>query len=289
MPAPSSTPTDKFIHVEGLNTRYLEQGEGSVVLLLHGAALGSSSDVWARNLPAFAARGFRAIAFDQPGFGLSDNPTNRSVSYRERFILTFMDALHIHQAHLIGHSQSGRIAVDLAFTHPQRVTKVVVLGTGSLLPPLPGGKQNAAREGEEGAATEPTLAETRALLEANLFNHDLITPAVLETRHRMSVGKNFVAFAARKHSGRDKGEKNTMPFWRRLSECPAPLLLLYGKEDRGAAAERAALAIQMYPQLDLHLLERCKHLIQWDAASEFITLASRFLGDVARPAVGKAI
>lgn len=278
--APSAISADQWIHVDGLNIRYLEQGQGPAVLLLHGASLGSSADVWAGNIPQFAARGLRAIAFDQPGFGRSDNPTDHSVSYRARFVLAFMDTLHIDRAHLVGHSQSGRIAVDLAFTHPRRVAKVAVLGTGSLLPPLPGGKKhNEAREGEEGGIAEPTLAQTRAQLEANLFHHELITPAVLAERHRMSVGKNFRAFNARRQSDRGRGEdgeKADVPLWQRLSECPAPLLLLYGEDDRGAAAERAALAKRLHPALDLHLIPECNHLIQWDAPVEFGSKVTRF-------------
>ena len=98
----------------------------------------------------------------------------------------------------------------------------------------------------------------------------------------MNVGKNFEAFAARKQSGRDKAEKaekTATPLWQRLAACPAPLLLLYGQQDRGAAAERAALAKQRYPGINLHLLDRCKHLVQWDAAEEFVALSTRFLSN----------
>lgn len=280
MTAAAPDSADRSIRVDGLNTRYREQGRGPAVLLLHGASLGSSADVWTRHLPEFAARGFRAVAFDQPGFGLSDNPQDYSVSYRKRFILAFMDALKIERAALVGHSQAGRIAVDLAFSQPQRVAKVVVLGTGSLLPPLSAGeKQIQTTEGDEGGASEPTPAETRALLETNLYHRELVTPALLEAYQRMSVGKNFQAFLARKQTPREKGEKSAAPLWQRLHECPVPLLLLYGKEDRGAAADRAQIAKQLHPALDLHVIPDCKHLVQWDAAAEFIALTARFLTD----------
>jgi len=115
----------------------------------------------------------RVIACDQPGFGLSDNPTDPSVAYRTRFVLAFMDALRLPKAHLVGHSQSGRIAVSLALEHGERVSRVVVLGTGSLLPPLPDRGKSDAAEGEDGAAAEPTLAETRRLLEESVFDRTL--------------------------------------------------------------------------------------------------------------------
>jgi pimeloyl-ACP methyl ester carboxylesterase len=259
------------LKVDGLAVRYVERGDGAPVVLLHGASLGSSADVWTRNLPALAQHGLRIVAVDLPGFGGTDNPPDPSVGYRKRFVIAFMDALGIERASLVGHSQSGRVAVDLAFDHPQRIAKVVVLGTGSLLPPL---SQESAGEGEEGGLQEPTLAETRALLEANLYDRSLITPEALETRHRMSVGENFEAFLGRKQvkDGKSGGE----PPWQRVGKCPVPLMLLYGTEDR-QAAQRVKLAKELHPNLDLRLLPRCGHLIQWDAADAFAEIAGSFL------------
>lgn len=266
---------EKFVQVDGLKTRYLEEGSGPVVLLLHGASLGSSADVWERNLAPLARHGLRALAFDHPGFGLTDNPHDYSVTYRRSFILKFMEALGVEKASLVGHSQAGGMAVGLAFDHTDRIAKVVVLATGSLLPPLPGGDKGG--EGEEGGTNEPTLEDSRALLEHNLFNHALITPEVLEKRHRMSVGKNFQAFLERAKAPRGGGRKDNVPIWERLRQLPVPLLMLYGKQDRGSAAARAAALKERYPGLNLHLLDNAKHLAQWDAAEEFEKLTAKFL------------
>jgi pimeloyl-ACP methyl ester carboxylesterase len=56
-----------------------------------------------------------------------------------------------------------------------------------------------------------------------------------------------------------------------------PLLLIYGREDRARAAERATLLHERYPQLDLHFAEGCKHMVPWDAADLFHRLAVPFL------------
>lgn len=271
---------ERFVNVQGLKTRYFEHGDGAPVLLLHGASLGSSADVWTATLPAFAGQGLRAIAFDQPGFGLTDNPQDYSVSFRNKFIVAFMDALRLDRVHIVGHSQSGRIAVAIAFAHPHRIAKIVALGTGSLLPPVPGQKKSNG-EGDEGTAAEPTLADTRKLLEDNLYKHELITPAVLALRQRMSTGKNFEAFLARKQAPREK-DTESKPLWQRLTETPVPLRLIYGKQDRGGAAERAALARALYPTLDVHVVDRCKHLVHWDAAEEFLALSGAFLASERR-------
>ena len=260
------------MNVHGLSVRCLDEGKGAPVILLHGASLGSSADVWTRNLAPLAAHGLRVIAPDLPGFGGTDNPADHSLDYRKRFVLELMDALELERAALVGHSQAGRIALDLAFGEPQRIAKVVVLATGSLLPPLEGG----SAEGEEGAAVEPTLAQTRALLEANLCHKALASDEAVALRHRMSIGKNFQAFVARQQA-KAPGGKGGEPLWRRLAQCPVPLLMLYGENDRGEAARRAARAKELHPQLDLRLLPRCGHLLQWDAADAFADIAGRFL------------
>ena len=271
-------PKDRFVTVDGLSTRYIEAGEGHPVLLLHGASLGSSADVFIRNLGPLARAGFRAIAFDQPGFGLSDAPSDHSPAYRRDFIAKFMDALNIGRAALVGHSQAGNPAVQLALKEPARYSHVIVLGTGSLLPPLDGAgdSEGAAQQRLERrmAAEEPTIEDTRKLLEANLFHHELITPDELALRHSRSIGKNFESFVARNELAETAPAKEPkIPIWQRLTEIQQPLLLIFGREDRAKAAERAHLLKEKFPQLDVHVVPGCKHLVPWDAAEEFLRLA----------------
>ncbi|MEA2977344.1 MAG: 4,5:9,10-diseco-3-hydroxy-5,9,17-trioxoandrosta(10),2-diene-4-oate hydrolase [Alphaproteobacteria bacterium] len=280
--AVTSDVEDRFVTVAGLKTRYFETGGGPPVILLHGASLGSSADVWRRNLEPLARHGLRVIAYDQPGFGLSDDPPEWGLGFRTAFILQFMDALGLAKASMIGHSQAGAMAVDLALSYPDRVSRVMVLGTGSLLPPLADQpSKKIPVEGEEGGDSEPTLAEARVGLENTLFNQALATDAEVALRHRMSTGKNHRAFLARNRTSAAKNKNSKdptkKPLWQRLTEVCQSLLLIYGREDRGQAAKRAELAKQQFPSLDLHIVPNCKHLVQWDAADEFHRLAGLFL------------
>ena len=273
---------DKYVTVAGLRTRYIEQGRGPAVILLHGASLGSSADVFRRNLGPLSAFGQRVIAYDQPGFGLSDDPADWGIKFRTAFILEFMDALGIDKAALIGHSQAGNMAVELALTNPERVSKVAVLGTGSLLKPLPEGTKKAGpAEGEEGGSSEPTADDVREILAKNTFHQDLITDEAVQERLRMSTGKNFKAFLARNAAGsKNKGapkDPNKKAMWQRLGEVKQPFLLIYGREDRGQAAKRAAELKQEQPALDLHIVPNCKHLVPWDAEQDLYRLAGPFL------------
>jgi 2-hydroxy-6-oxonona-2,4-dienedioate hydrolase len=230
-----------------------------------------------------ARAGFRAIAFDQPGFGLSDVPADLSAAYRRDSIPKFMDALGLKKAALVGHSQAGNPAVQLALKEPARYSHIVVLGTGSLLPPLgaageDGGAAAQQRLERRMAAAEPTIEDTRKLLEANLFHHDLITPEELALRHSRSTGKNFAAFVARAEAAETAPPKEPKtPLWQRLVELQMPLLLIFGRNDRANAAKRAIMLKEAYPQLAIHIADDCKHLVPWDAADDFIRLAIPFL------------
>jgi pimeloyl-ACP methyl ester carboxylesterase len=275
---------DKFVTVAGLRTRYIEQGRGPVVILLHGASLGSAADVWRRNLGPLADLGLRVIAYDQPGFGLSDDPPEWGVKFRTDFILKFMDALGIDKAALVGHSQAGNMAAELAVAHPDRISHVIVLGTGSLLPPLPAGegaKKAGPAEGEEGGASEPTAADVRELMEKNLYHQNLVTDDEVALRLRMSTGKNHKAFLARNAAGaKNKNapkDPNKKAMWQRLGDVKQPMLMIYGREDRGQAGKRAEMLKQQQPTLNLHIVPNCKHLVQWDAEKDFYRLAGPFL------------
>jgi pimeloyl-ACP methyl ester carboxylesterase len=263
---------DKYVTVGGLHLRLIEAGQGPAVLFLHGASLGSSADVFRRNLPAFAGAGFRAIAFDMPGFGRSDAPADHSLAYRRALVPQLMEALGLKTAALVGHSQAGTIAVALAFQDPRRVSHVAVLGTGSLLPPLPGSPPRPERNVPE---REPSLADTRAALEATLVHRDLATEEEVTLRHGFCTGAHFAAAVARANTKEAPSEGP--PLWQRLTTLPVPLLLIYGRQDRGQAAERAALLKEKFPLLDLHLIDGCHHLVPWDAAEEFARLTVEFL------------
>jgi 2-hydroxy-6-oxonona-2,4-dienedioate hydrolase/4,5:9,10-diseco-3-hydroxy-5,9,17-trioxoandrosta-1(10),2-diene-4-oate hydrolase len=267
---------ERTTQVDGQQIRYLEEGDGPPIVLLHGASLGSSGDVFARNMGPLTAGGLRAIAPDRPGYGLSDGPGDASLAGHRRFILGFLDALGIDSAVLVGHSQQSNPAAVLTLEQPGRVPQAVILGGGGLLPPLPG--DDDAAGGGERLTSEPTLEQTRAHLEGDLYNHDLITPQALELRNRMSRGRAFVFYSERP-AGRPgaapagAGE----PLWKRVGANPERLLLIYGRQDKPTTAQRCERALELFPALNLVLLDRCAHLVQWDQADEFVRRTLAFV------------
>ena len=256
---------EKNVSVDGLNTRYVEDGSGSVVLLLHGLAMGSSLEVYEKNIPALARAGFRAIAFDQPAFGTTDPPKDFSEAYRGNFILKFMDTLGIQKAHMVGHSNTGLNMAEAILHHSDRAGKVVALATIPLLPLLPDQKGGTP----EPPKKEPALEDIQKLVERDIFNKSLIKEEYVQLKYRFSTGNNFEAFVqARK--GEVDPYAGDAPLWKRFAESSLPRLYLYGKDDRGGVvAKRCALLKEKYPNTNMQLVEGCSHLVMMDQPDEF--------------------
>ena len=279
-------PQDKFVSVDGMKLRYIEEGSGPSVLFLHGASLGSSADVFLRDLGPFAKAGFRAVAFDLPGFGLSDIPAKQSVAQQRNSIPKFIDAAGLGKTALIAHSRSGGFAVQLALEDPSRYSHVIILGTGSLLPlqtEAQVGRYEAvqARVDKEMAQKEPTLEDARKLLQADTFNHALISDEDVAIRHSRMIGRNFKAHQERQNHDAPAGAaattKPAKPLWERLTELKMPLLMIFGREDRAHAGERAELLKKQQPQINLHIVNGCKHMVHWDAFDDLMRLGVPFL------------
>ena len=276
---------DKYVTIDGLKIRYIEEGSGTPVLFMHGASLGSSADVFRRNLPNFAKAGLRAIAFDFPGYGLSEVGDDLSLAYQTNTAPKFMDALGLKKVALVAHSRSGGQAVQLVGKEPARYSHLVVLGTGGLIPPLPAdieGRYNqvAARVDRQMAEAEPTPEATKKLMQADLFHTELVTPEELALRHSRSIGRNFEIFTKRARSEEGaggSGQTPAVPQWQRALELKIPVMLIYGREDRAHAGERAELFKKSHPQVNLHIMEGCKHMVPWDAEQEVYRLAIPFI------------
>lgn len=274
---------DKYVTVDGLKLRYIEEGSGPAVLFLHGASLGSSADVFRRNLGPMANTGFRAVAFDYPGFGLSDIPAKQSTAAQRNSIPKFIDAAGLGKTALIAHSRSGGFAMQLALEDPSRYSHVIILGTGSLLPLQTQeqvGRYEAvqARVDKEMAQKEPTLEDARKLLQADTFNHALISEEDVALRHRSMIGRNFTAHQDRQnHDAPAGGGAASKPLYERFNELKMPLLMIFGREDRAHAGERAELLKRQQPNINLHIVNGCKHMVHWDAFDDLMRLGVPFL------------
>src|SRR5512140_3822575 len=106
---------------------YEVYGRGKPVILLHGG-LGSCG-LWQETM-SFLGRYYRTYALDFWGFGESGKKRETyAVQDFVSLVDQFMDALGIVSAPLVGHSMGGTVSLSVAIRYPQRVSKVVVVGS----------------------------------------------------------------------------------------------------------------------------------------------------------------
>lgn len=123
-----ATPTDALTSRAGLS--YRRAGRGSPLVMVHGYLGGAAQ--WQAEIDRFAHR-FDVIAPDLPGFaGSAALPPHDRIAQFAAAVVTLLDELGVKDFTLLGHSMGGMIVQELAATHPARIARLILYGTGPL-------------------------------------------------------------------------------------------------------------------------------------------------------------
>lgn len=120
--------TSQFIKVHNVKLHYYEEGEGKVILMLHGFP--TSGYLWRNVIPELSKK-FRVIAMDLPGFGQSDKSHEHSYSFNfyDKIIDGFLDELGISKVTLALHDLGGPLGLLWAIRHEEKLEKLILLNT----------------------------------------------------------------------------------------------------------------------------------------------------------------
>ncbi|AFY33489.1 alpha/beta fold hydrolase [Calothrix sp. PCC 7507] len=119
--------THKYITTNGVKLHYVTQGEGSLMLMLHGFPEFWYS--WRHQIPEFA-KYFQVVALDLRGYNDSDKPLEQSAYVMSEFVKDIqgvITGLGYKKCILVGHDWGGAIAWNFAYDHPQKVEKLIIL------------------------------------------------------------------------------------------------------------------------------------------------------------------
>ncbi|MEE2854222.1 MAG: alpha/beta fold hydrolase [Actinomycetota bacterium] len=122
----------KVLELHGDRIAYRDEGDGEVLLLIHGMA--GSSETWRSVIPPLSKE-FRVIAPDLLGHGESAKPrTDYSLGAFAVWLRDFLDELGVSHATVVGHSLGGGVAMQFVYQHPDYAQRLILISSGGLGP-----------------------------------------------------------------------------------------------------------------------------------------------------------
>jgi len=216
--------TDGYFDSNGVKIRYVIEGEGQPVVLIHGWMADSS--MWGRdkagNTKLTAGNGLQLIALDCRGHGKSDKPYDPKMYGTEMAedVIRLLDHLKIKKASLIGYSMGAFIAGKVAATHPERVLSVIYADQAPLIVGTPSSGSDEvevfAKAVEDGKGLGPYILNVMPEKKMTLQQANVIAKI-------MFYGKDVKAFAI---AGQSLGKLRVK--LEDLRKCKAPTLFIYG-------------------------------------------------------------
>ncbi len=251
---------DGVFNSNGVKIRYVTEGQGVPVVLIHGWMADSS--MWGRDrsgntkLDASGANGFQLIALDCRGHGQSDKPHDPKMYGPEMAadVVRLLDHLKIQKAYLVGYSSGAFIAGKVAATHPERVLGIVYAGQAPLVAgtkaPSSSEVEVFAKAVDEGkdlgsyiiAVTPPGKPKPTEALASGIAKF-------------MFAGKDVKAFAA---AGRSFPKLEVTR--KQLRKCKAPVLFIHGGNESDYVKERVAAVRKLLGRGELKIVAGGDHM-----------------------------
>jgi pimeloyl-ACP methyl ester carboxylesterase len=237
-----------FVQADGFHIRYMEAGEGPVLVHLHGGG-------GLRLTPAhdLLSRRFRVIVFEMPGFGADENTRTKSMPEMAATMVAATAAMDLGHFRLMGTSFGGKVALWMAVQNPGLITALILEGSGAIRPeghtPVSGSPEEIARRLY---AHPERMAPMRA-----------VDPALAARRRALTVrllgpGRDAALEAAMRGLG-------------------MPVLVLFGTRDGVIPPEMGRLYKDLIPDAHLVFVYDAGHEIGSERPEAFVEVVGDFL------------
>ena len=269
-------PADKFIEVEGHRVRCWETGSGPPVLLVHG--LGSSVLTWLGTMNGM--EGFRLLALDLPGHGLSEMPKRRfRLPDAARFVAAFMDAVGAPSAHLVGNSMGGLVSLELALSQPHRVDSLALVDSVGLGREIARFLRLASVPGVGEYFERPNRDRIRRISRALVYNPTCIRDEMVEEMYgyRLRKGAPRANMKFLREGVSPFAQRQATIRAREIVSLEPPLLVVWGREDPVVPVQQAVAAVSRVRQSELHVIDECGHWPQIEHPERFKGILGSFL------------
>ncbi len=277
---------DDYIKTNGIRLHYVTQGEGPLVLFLHGFPEFWYS--WRHQIEAFS-NSYKVVALDLRGYNLSDKPKERSAYVLSKLtadVKGVIQALGYDQCILIGHDWGGAIAWSFAYQYPELLSKLIVLNLPHPAKLLEGLQtpQQLLRSWYILLFQLPKLPEH--LLKANnysairsLFKDQAINPNTFTEKDLDA----YVAAAAQPNA-----LTSMLNYYRNLRQpnewlnqsrgiLKTPTLMIWGENDTALGKELTYGTEQYVESLEIRYIPNCSHWVQQEQPEQVNQYIRQFL------------
>jgi 2-hydroxymuconate-semialdehyde hydrolase len=259
----------------GIRTNVHDLGSGHPLLMIHGSGPGVTAWAnWRLAVPVLA-RQARVIAPDMVGFGYTERPAGQRYDMDTWVAqaIGVLDALDVEQTDLVGNSFGGALALALTIRHPERVRRLVLMGSVgvpfSITPGL---------DAVWGYA--PSLARMRELLDIFAYDRNLVTDELAQLRYEASIRPGFQeSFAAMFPAPRQRWVDAMASSEGDIRRIAHETLVLHGREDRVIPLSTSLTLSNWIPRAQLHVFGQCGHWTQIEHAARFAQLVGNFISE----------
>lgn len=275
-------PIDQYITVNGIKTRYWQQGDsGPTIILVHGFV--ASVEYWTYNI-AELAKTHRVFALDLVGFGRTEKP---NISYNgstlAKFIKDFMDTLNVEKTTIIGHSLGGAVCLYFAILYSNMLEKLVLVDSGGLDKQLPFSFR---------LLTIPLLGNLlfknnvpkniyAKIVKHYTYNKEAITAEFIDSIYPVFIQPKVKTVSLKilqQQANLFGVHKKVLHYLlNNLKNITVPTLIIWGQEDNLLPISGAYTAMKYLPNAKLHIFDHCGHITQIEKNEEFNKLVMDFL------------
>ena len=274
----------EFIEINGLDIHVKKLGQGEpVFVLLHGFAASLYS--WHAVMKPLRQLG-TVIAFDRPGFGLSEHPLTwqgqnpYSPETQVDLVIGLFDHFGVKQAILVGNSAGGTVAMQATLAHPERISALILVdpavyrGGGA-----PGWLQHLLATPQMRhlgpLITRQILSRGRELIKLAWHNPDLLPPEMVEYYRKPfqveNWDKSFWEFTL---ASRPTGLKE------HLDEFTLPVLVITGDDDRIVPISDSIRLAGELPNASLKVIENAGHVPHEEQPQVFMEAVTSFVSKI---------
>ena len=261
----------------GITTNYLEAGQGAPVVLVHGSGPGVTAYAnWRLVLPELG-KDFRVIAPDMVGFGFTERPDGVEYGLRTWVdqTLGLMDALGLERVSLVGNSFGGSIALRLAAENPDRVDRLVLMGSMGVSFPITEGLDRVW-------GYTPSFENMRRVLDVFAYSRELVDDELAEVRYRGSIQPGFqeafsAMFPADENGSRQRWVEAMTTPEDRIRALQHRTLIVHGREDQVIPVQNSYTLEHLLDNADLSVFSHCGHWSMIERTADFNRQVRDFL------------